>query len=60
MFIVYRIVSESNPERAYIGVTQNLRERLRKHNSGSTQTTKGITDWKVVFVPTRPFAFDPR
>jgi putative endonuclease len=38
---VYLIESESEPKRRYVGLTGDLRQRLREHNAGkSTHTAK--------------------
>ena len=44
MIIVYAIKSESR-KYIYVGMTQDLKERLRRHNKGYERTTK----------PYRPF-----
>ena len=33
-FYVYILRSQANPERHYIGFTENLEQRLRAHNNG--------------------------
>ncbi|MDD3066414.1 MAG: GIY-YIG nuclease family protein [Candidatus Gracilibacteria bacterium] len=48
MFYTYIIHSEIK-NKYYIGYTSNITERIRKHNSKSTQTTKVISDWKLAY-----------
>ena len=47
MFIVYILVSKINQARHYIGITQNLEERLKEHNAGKVGYTKHYTPWKI-------------
>jgi len=46
-FYVYILQSEVAPERFYIGLTDNLRERLQKHNSGDVRYTNRLRPWRV-------------
>jgi len=39
MHYVYLIRSVSHPQETYVGMTSNLRDRLKKHNSGSSVHT---------------------
>jgi putative endonuclease len=48
MFIVYILQSLSN-SRYYIGHTDDLLKRLKRHNSGTVRSTKSGRPWKVVF-----------
>jgi len=48
MFYVYLIKSLSNPEQKYIGVTHDLRQRLKDHNSGHSSHTSKYMPWKLV------------
>jgi putative endonuclease len=48
MFYVYLIQSIIHPEQKYIGHTDNLKERLDTHNSGSSIYTKPYRPWKLV------------
>ena len=36
-------------ERFYIGVTANPEERLRRHNTGRTLSTKSYRPWEMVY-----------
>ena len=48
MFYVYLIKSVSSPEQKYIGVTRDLRQRLKEHNSGRSSHTSKYVPWKLV------------
>ncbi|MFA6993258.1 MAG: GIY-YIG nuclease family protein [Patescibacteria group bacterium] len=48
MYTVYIIESLSNG-RHYIGVTSDLAQRLRHHNSGANRSTKNRGPWKIVY-----------
>ncbi len=47
----YLLQSESYPNHTYIGYTNNLENRLRKHNGiikGGAKATKKYSDWKYI------------
>ncbi len=44
---VYLLVSESNPARHYIGLTDDLKDRLRRHNAGEVTHTAKHRPWIV-------------
>jgi predicted GIY-YIG superfamily endonuclease len=44
---VYRLRSASHIDEVYTGVTENLEERLRKHNSGSVPHTSKYRPWHL-------------
>ena len=46
MYYVYLLLSER--EEKYIGFTQDLEKRLKKHNSGESKYTRGRT-WRLVY-----------
>ena len=48
MTIVYLIQSQQDPSRYYVGITENLEERLRRHNSDEKGSTKKLRPWKLV------------
>ncbi len=48
MEYVYLIQSVSNPARRYIGVTNDLEKRLKKHNEGGSPYTSQYRPWRVV------------
>ena len=43
----YILHSESDPDRYYVGLTDNLRVRLRKHNNGGVPHTAKYRPWKI-------------
>ena len=45
--IVYVLKSEIDG-RFYVGMTENLVNRLREHNLGRTKSTKGYRPWIVI------------
>ena len=49
MFFVYVIVSEVNGLRFYVGLTGNVEERIKQHNSGRTRSTKGFVPWELFY-----------
>jgi len=52
MFFVYIIVSDIKGLRFYVGMTSNLENRLKEHNSGKTKSTKGYIPWSLFFYET--------
>ncbi len=36
-------------KRFYIGVTKNIKERLKKHNNSSTRSTRPYRPWKLIY-----------
>lgn len=44
---VYCLVSLFNPDRHYVGLTENLEERLKKHNSRSVSYTSKFIPWQI-------------
>ncbi|MBM3415426.1 MAG: GIY-YIG nuclease family protein [Bacteroidetes bacterium] len=50
-FTVYIIYSASADE-YYIGYTENLEERLYRHNNSGSKATKKANDWRVVYTET--------
>ena len=47
MYYVYILRNES--EEKYIGVTQDLKNRLHEHNNGETKTTKNNGEYKIIW-----------
>ena len=45
MWTVYIIRSKSHPDQLYIGLTDNVGERLNKHNSGGLPHTSRYRPW---------------
>ena len=46
------IIYSSKRKRFYTGETQNLEERLSKHNSGGVRSTKGGIPWNLIWSKT--------
>ena len=46
-YYVYILRSEVAPETFYVGLTENLRTRLRIHNSGQVPHTAKFRPWKI-------------
>jgi putative endonuclease len=44
---VYILQNESNPKRFYIGLTDNLGARLKKHNAGEVPHTAKFRPWRI-------------
>ena len=44
---VYILESESDPERYYVGLTADLRDRLARHNRGQVTHTAKFTPWTI-------------
>lgn len=47
MTYVYILRSIENPEHHYIGVTDDLRARLQKHNAGDVAHTSEYAPWAI-------------
>ena len=47
MTYVYILQSQQHPERYYVGISQDLRVRLRKHNAGEVSHTSKYTPWAI-------------
>ena len=48
MFFVY-ILYSSSFDRYYVGQTNNLDNRLKRHNSGYVKSTKAYVPWNLVY-----------
>jgi len=44
---VHILVSEIDPRRFYVGLTDDLPSRLRKHNSGGVPHTRKHRPWRI-------------
>ncbi|MGA3170632.1 MAG: GIY-YIG nuclease family protein [Chthoniobacteraceae bacterium] len=53
---IYVLSSESNPARHYVGLTDDLKDRLRRHNAGEIAHTKKFCPWRLHVA----LAFDDR
>ena len=47
MHYVYLIASLSAPGRTYIGLTADLKRRLKEHNSGKSPHTSKFAPWRL-------------
>jgi putative endonuclease len=45
---VYLIRSIQQPNQRYVGMTVNLRNRLKKHNEGGSPHTSKSTPWELI------------
>ena len=60
---VFILQSEAHSEHFYIGLTENLRDRLRRHNGGEVPHTSKFRPWRIKTVvafsdPDRAGAFE--
>jgi putative endonuclease len=44
---VYMLESLSNPDRYYVGFTENLKDRLTKHNGGEVRHSSKYGPWCI-------------
>ena len=44
---VYILQSDTDPKRFYVGITKDLKARLRKHNSGGAPHTAKHRPWRI-------------
>jgi len=54
VFYVYLLISIANSRKRYVGVTSDLKQRLKSDNEGASVHTAKYRPWKVVSY----FAFD--
>lgn len=47
MHIVYLLRSQKNPNRVYVGLCSNMKNRLAEHNTGECKTTTEHRPWGV-------------
>ena len=47
MYYVYLLESEHDPTRRYVGLTANLRQRLKEHNGGKSAHTAKYLPWQI-------------
>ena len=48
-FILY-ILQSSKSSKLYIGQTQNLEDRLARHNKGFSKSTKFGVPWEIIYI----------
>jgi len=46
-YFVYILLSEKNPRKYYIGITEDVESRLKRHNGGHELYTKTDMPWKL-------------
>ncbi|MBU1083792.1 MAG: GIY-YIG nuclease family protein [Candidatus Omnitrophota bacterium] len=46
-YYVYVLTSKKFPERCYVGITKNLKERIKDHNSGESSYSKKYGPWEL-------------
>ena len=49
MYFVYILRSISYPDQTYVGFTENVDARIKKHNEGGNVSTAKQRPWKLVF-----------
>ena len=47
-YYVYMLQSILNENRYYVGMTNNLKRRLKEHNNGKSTYTKKLKPWKLI------------
>ena len=47
-FFVY-ILFSNTLDKFYVGHTQNLTDRIYRHNNSGSKSTKSASDWKLVY-----------
>ena len=48
MYFVY-VLKSTKHNRYYIGVTKDIHKRLKKHNNGSSRSTKPYRPWVIIY-----------
>lgn len=48
MYYVYLVKSLKNNNKTYIGYTNNLKKRIKKHNSGESVYASDFKPWKLI------------
>ncbi len=48
MYFVY-ILYSNKLSKKYIGLTNNLNNRVKQHNTGTTPFTSKTSDWKLIY-----------
>ena len=54
MFHIYVIVSETHPDRYYIGFSSRPDDRLAEHNAGKNPSTADFTPWHFAAIISFP------
>jgi putative endonuclease len=50
MFHVYVIVSETHPDRYYVGFSSRPNDRLKEHNEGKNPSTAAFMPWRFAAI----------
>jgi len=53
MVYVYSLKNEMNAE-IYVGITTDIRRRLKEHNTGKNRYTKAFIPWEVFYIEEQP------
>lgn len=48
MYYVYLLRSEAVPAKTYVGMTDDIEARLKKHNSGGSDYTSRFKPWELI------------
>ncbi len=48
MYYVYLIQSINFPDQRYVGLTEDLKSRLKAHNSGESKHTSKFYPWELI------------
>lgn len=48
MYSIY-IIESQRDKRLYVGMSQNVKKRIKEHNTGYVFSTKGYRPWKLVY-----------
>ena len=49
MYYVYVLISEGDKKWFYIGYSSNLKDRLKRHNSGKVKSTKNKKPFTLIY-----------
>jgi len=49
MYYVYLLRSNVKPDQLYVGYTESVEMRLKKHNVGEVQSTKPYRPWVLIY-----------
>ena len=49
MYYVYLLRSKIEQEQKYVGFTEDLKLRVKEHNSGKSKHTKKYAPWDLIF-----------
>ena len=49
MYYVYLLRSRTKKDQLYVGYTENLEARFKKHNAGEVQSTRPYRPWILIY-----------